>query len=203
MSANRKGVVVAVLVAAVLLGARAVAAPIEIIVSTPALNGVAASLAFDLIDGGPPSNAVTLSGFQANGSLGGASGTGDVAGTFPGSVQLGDSSFFNEYLQNVTLGTTLRFVFDATGQPAAPGSSPDAFSFFILDAATLLPLFTTSDPTGADAMLRFDMGASIPLQLFTSSSATIRVAGPNAVPAPGTGWLVLPAFLLALAMRRS
>ena len=81
----------------------AYASLILVTVDTSALAGTQADLAFDLIDGGPPPNTVTLSEFTTGGTLGASSSTGDVTGAFPGVVTLADTSFFSEYLQNETL----------------------------------------------------------------------------------------------------
>ncbi|MEP7162697.1 MAG: hypothetical protein ABI747_02940, partial [Candidatus Moraniibacteriota bacterium] len=82
----------------------AYATPIQITVDTSSFAGTSAALALDLIDGGSPANSVTVSGFSTTGTLGLNSSIGDVTGAFPGSVTLSDTSFFNEYLQNLTLG---------------------------------------------------------------------------------------------------
>ncbi|MEP7162459.1 MAG: PEP-CTERM sorting domain-containing protein, partial [Candidatus Moraniibacteriota bacterium] len=107
---------------------------------------------------------------------------------------LSDTSFFNEYLQNLTLGDSLTFTFDTTGNPADPLSFPDAFSLFLLDPTTGLPLFSTSDPTGANALFLYNIGAQNPLDIY---STTVSV-GPNAVPEPSTAWLIGIALLVML-----
>src|SRR5271154_467342 len=80
-------------------------------VDTSSLLGTSAQLAFDLIYGGGPSNTVTISDFSTDGTLGTVFPTGLVSGTLPGTVSLTDSSssFFNEYLTGLTLGTTFSF----------------------------------------------------------------------------------------------
>lgn len=184
------------------------ASPIQITVNTSSLAGTSAALAFDLIDGGLPANAVTISGFTTDGTLGISSTTGDVTGSFPGSVILSDTSFFNEYLQSITLGDSLSFIFDTTGSTADPASFPDAFSPFLLDPLTGLSLVTTSDPTGADTLLLFNIGEANPLTIYTAQGVTVST-GRNLVPEPRTLVLVVTALALfaltgfLIARRRS
>src|ERR1700730_5269138 len=81
----------------VLISSRAHALPIQITIDTSSLAGMNAALAFDLINGGPPANSMTISGFASNGTLGAGSSTGGVTGAFPGTVTIMDTAFFNEY----------------------------------------------------------------------------------------------------------
>lgn len=172
------------------------AAPIQITVDTASLAGTSAALAFDLIDGGLPANTLTLSGFASDGTLGAASATGEVTGTFPSIVTLGDTTFFNEYLQNLTLGSSFSFIFDTTGNAADATSFPDAFSLFLLDANTGLPLVTTNDPTGADALLLFNIGEADPFMVYTAAGVTVTAAPVSEVPAPSPFLLTLLALAL-------
>jgi hypothetical protein len=128
-------------------------------VDTSSLSGTSAQLAFDLIYGGGPSNTVTISDFSTDGTLGTVFPTGLVSGTLPGTVTLTDSSssFFNEYLTDLTLGNTFSFTLDATTNGPDSSSVPDALSVFLLDPTSGLPLFTTSDPTGSDSLFTLNI----------------------------------------------
>lgn len=181
------------------------AAPIHVTVDTSALSGTTGDLVFDFIDGGTPANTLTLSDFTSDGTLGTSTPIGDVSGTLPGTVTLGDSEFFNEYLQGSTFGSSLSFTFDTTGSPADPTSFPDAFSFFLLDS-TGMPVPTTSDPTGANALFLYSVGEADPLAVY---SDTVRIGGgTNAVPEPSTfilfvvGLSVLSLVLIVLRRMR-
>lgn len=193
------------LLAALLVSGQASAAPIQITVDTTSLAGVSAQLAFDLIDGGPPANSVMISDFASDGLLDTASSTDDVTGDFstpPGIVALSDTSFFSEYLQGITLGTSLTFIFDTSGNPADPGSAPDGFSFFILNASGTASLVSTSDPTGADALFLFNIGETDPLVVFNSDAVTVSaVAVVNGVPEPAPLALLMTGLLALCVVR--
>jgi hypothetical protein len=174
-------------IVALFLGASpAYATPVLVTVDTSALVGVNADLAFDLVDGGPPANTITLSGFTTNGTLGAFSSSGTVSGAFPGIVTLGDLSFFSEYLQNITLGSTFSFVLDSTNLSADLTSFPDGFSLFLLDHATGLSLVTTSDPTGANALFLWSLGTSTVPDVYSSDTVHVTTELVNAVPEPST-----------------
>ena len=183
------------------------ATPIVVTVNTAAIAGTAAQLAFDFIDGGPPSNSVAISNFATDGTVGTSAATGDVSGSLPGTFTLSDAAFFNELLTNITLGTTLSFTFDATANAPGVSSVPDSFSFFLVDPASGLSLFPTTDPTGADALLQLDIvGGAGNLTPFTAPNgeATITVgAEPTAVPEPATLVLFLTGLGGALRCRRN
>jgi hypothetical protein len=59
-------------------------------------------------------------------------------------------------------------------------------TLFLLDAATLLPLYPTADPTGSDALLAIDLGGgSVRAAVYeptATGGAILRVG--NAVPEP-------------------
>ena len=188
----------ATLFAMLALATVAGAAPIKVTVNTAAFAGTSATLAFDLIDGGPPSNSVSITAFTTDGTLGSSQASGDVTGSLPGPVTLGDGSFFSEYLQSITLGTSFSFIFDTTGNAAEPGSLPDAFSLFVLDAVTGTSLLATSDPTGADALLLYGIGEASALAVYTADGLAVTTEVVRGVPAPGTFLLALTACCLLL-----
>lgn len=166
-------------------------------INTSVIAGTNAVVALDFLDGGTPSNSVVISGFLTDGSLGLQTPTGDVSGTLPSTVTLADFQFFNELLTEMTLGNTLAFQFAATANAPDFGSVPDAFSIFMLDPNTLLPLFPTNAPTGADALLQFDIDGSEPnAYLASGGEVTMTVAQvQQQVPEPGS--LLLASLILA------
>lgn|ERR1043166_7173299 len=183
----------------VLVAGQVCASSIQVTVDTSSLSGSSADLAFDLLDGGPPANSVTISSFASDGTLGSTIAlTGDVTGTLPGPVTIGDGSAFNEYFQDITLGNSLSFIFDTTGNPAdiGAGSSADAFSFFLLDAQTGATLL---GPDGFPLLL-YSIGEVEPLQVFSESVQTSEV--PASVPEPNTLALIF-AGVLGLSLTRT
>jgi hypothetical protein len=189
-----------ILVSLLILGGALSARADVITVDTSRLIGASAQLAFDFI-GGPDANMITVSIFSTNGSLGAISRTGEVSGTLPGTVTLTDASpadFFNEYLTNITLGTTFSFVLGATTIGPPGGSFPDAFSLFVLDPTTGLSLVTTTDPTGSQSLLTLNIDGSPQgnLNVYSSNSVVVTATPVSTVPEPST--VPLLASLLAL-----
>jgi hypothetical protein len=179
---------------------------IVVTINTTGLAGTAAQLALDFVDGGsPPSNIVYVSGFSTNGSIGTSTSTGDVTGDLGATAFFGDTSLFNELLTALTLNSTLSFTFDASANPPSSGGIPDSFSVFLLDAVTGLPLFATTDPTGSDALLQFDLTNPGQLTLFDApgGEATITLgSAPTAVPEPTTALLLVTGAAASIFRRR-
>jgi hypothetical protein len=118
------------------------------------------ALIFDFIDGGSPSNTVSISGFASDATLGAVSTQGDVAGTLADTVTMTDTSFFNEYFARLTLGNTISFYLNATANAPDAASIPDALSIFLFDNGEGRVMFPTTDPTGANALLLFEIDGS-------------------------------------------
>jgi hypothetical protein len=192
--------------ASLLSAAAAVAAPLHVAIATPALPSTFV-VAFDLVDGGEPANSVTIASLSTDGTFGAATFTGGASAS-AGVLTVVDAQFFNEILLPVSAANTLSFDVDMTMAPPQAGSLPDAFSLFLLDAATLLPLATTTDPSGADALFTIQSGDS-PFGPFTvfadsggSASASWTVApSVSAVPEPATLVLIVVG-LGAIMLRR-
>lgn len=172
--------------------------------STPIL-GADAQLAIDFIDGGPPLSRVLVTGFSTDGILGSTATSGGATGNLADTVMLVDSDFFNEMLVNLTLGSTLSFVFTPELLGPETPTVPDVLSVFLLDATSGLPLFATNDPTGADALFTFaiDGSANGELNIYSAlqEAATVSVAPlANTVPEPSSliqvlSWLALLALV--------
>jgi hypothetical protein len=203
-----KGLAVLVLFSSTFLATAATADSLyTVTVDSSAISGMSAQLAFDFIAGGSSANSVTVSGFSTDGILGASFPTGGVSGTLPGTVALTDSSFFNEYLTDITLGTNISFLLSTTSNAPASGFFPDAFSLSVLDPFTGLPLFATSDPTGANTLtvLSLDGSAKGSLSTYTAPGGEAGVTATaitTQVPEPVT-LLLMSSGLAFLLWRRS
>jgi len=188
----------------ILAGAFSLRADTMVTVDTSALNGTSAQIAFDFIDGGSPSNSVTISGFTTDGTLGSNQPpSGGVSGTLPGTVVLTDSCsscLFNEYLRDITLGSTFSFDLSVTTNPPDSMSFPDAFSLFLLDS-TESPLFPTTDPTGSNSLLTLNIDGSAIGDLSIYDSSVSTAPANTTVPEPCTLLLMGTGLLLMLRKR--
>lgn len=154
----RSRLLVALMIVPVLaaLPASAIAGMLRLTLDTSSLAGTPAALAFDLVRGDASDNTMSIVDFSTDGSLGSASSTGGpVSGALPGLVTLGDEAFFNELLQNIGLASAISFTLSFSENFSAP--TPTSFALFMLDDSAGLPLFPTSDPTGANALFALDL----------------------------------------------
>jgi hypothetical protein len=78
---------VAIAVCILLSTRTALAAPYHVSINTSALGISSFLMAFDLIDGGAPSNSVAVTGFTTDGTLGVATSAGGVTGGLPGAFR--------------------------------------------------------------------------------------------------------------------
>ena len=109
------------------------------------------------------------------------------------------TSFFNEFLQQITYGASLSFTLDLTTFGAA---TPDNFSFYLLDSKQFP--FPTSDPTGADSLISINItGPGITPQVYSSDDAIAKVtpAVSMMTPEPGGLWLLGVSLLTVLCRR--
>ncbi|MBI3433112.1 MAG: NF038129 family PEP-CTERM protein [Hydrogenophilales bacterium] len=106
-------------------------------VDTRSLSGQSGWLDFQFnpADGSAPAAAASLAAFSSDGGLAAAIPTGDVTGTLAGTLVLGNSQFFNDWLQGYTFGSTLSFSINInTPVPNASGSGT-AFSLSLYDSS--------------------------------------------------------------------
>lgn len=182
-----------------LIAAASLASAAEIVtvqMDTTSWKGTSAQLALDFVGEGSPTNLIEITSFQTDGVLGNQTPTGDEFGMLPGTVTMrtSPSSFFNEDLADITLGSYVYFQFGARVNVGPRGAFPDEFSFFILDSQGN-PLVTTADPTGANAIAMIDLtGDSSPFATSYSSDVTLTQgtapARDSAVPEPSTVTLI-------------
>ncbi|MBL8391585.1 MAG: NF038129 family PEP-CTERM protein [Candidatus Accumulibacter sp.] len=174
----------------------------DVVMDTTGLSGSAAQLAVDLVDGdGTVNNTLSISGFTTDGSLGGVTLTGGASGSLSAGAGIADTDFFNEFLQGLTLGNSIRFRLDSSSNLAAGAAVPDRISVFLLDSAglplvttTLLgdALFTLDLDGSADGLLDVTAGTNPPLGL------SVKVPDGRA-PEPGSDVLLLLGLAFAVA----
>lgn len=171
-------------------------------VDTTPISGQAGYFAFDLIDVDTlVGNTATITAFSTDATLLDESASGDVTGSLPGPLTLGDRDFFNELLVELIYGSGFSFVLEVSGSgPSAPG--PDTFALYLLDE--LFTPFPTQDPLGTDALMSVEIDSPNPIpQVFASTFANATVTPFSAgVPEPSIAWLLL-AGLGSLAFRQA
>lgn len=151
------------------------------------------SLDFQFTDGGTPgNNTVTLTHFTFGaGSAAPAPSSllGGATGNANSTITLADSGFINELVQGFTPGQTLAFDLSLTANlNTAPGSSPDEFSFALLDSSGN-EIGTTA---ANNAFVTIDVDSSNPTvtPAGTPPGATFAIPVPQvqatAVPEPGS-----------------
>ena len=175
----------------------------QVTINTNPLAGITGYLAFDLVGGIPlQGNTATISNFATTGTLGTSSKSGNVTGTLGAPpVILTANQFFNEYLQGFKFAAgTITFQLALTSNFAA-GSTPDSFSFFLLNSS--LAPYVTSDQSGADSLFSIDLISAPAPQVFTSAFATVTVVPVIAgVPEPATAALLAVCLGGLLGCRR-
>lgn len=136
----------------------ALGAAYDVSVDLNGLAGANAVLAVDFIDGGSPGdNGVALSAIATGGTPASIATVGTVTGGGPWILY--DASTFNEVKVNFSpSGSALSFSFTTTDNFAGGAAFPDGLSVFLLNSAGA-SLVTTSDPTGANALVLYSLGA--------------------------------------------
>ena len=163
------------------------AAAVNVTLDTSSISGGAYTLVFDLINGdGVTNNSVSLGGFSFGGGTSAGSPTfiGGASGTLASTVTLSDSSFYNEFSENFTAGSVLKFSLDALANFA--GGTPDSFSMYLLDSGGT-PL-SSLDPLGADQFLSLDLSPSSTILSYAGADPQNPLPSPvitaNEVPEP-------------------
>lgn len=170
-----------------------------ITIDTSAIASQNANVAFDLVAGGfSLANTFSVSNFFTDGIQLTISETGSTTGGLPGDFTLSDTQFFNEVAGLFHLQNKISFDYQTTDAGPQPGAVPDEFTLYVLDPNTGNSLLTSSDPTGAGALLAIDLtGAGGPQVSIFSSAVTIGSDIPlAAAPEPASLWLLLGAVLI-------
>jgi len=167
-------------------------------IDTSALAGVLARLDFSIIDGDAEfgNNSFTITSITTNGSLGVADCSLGCVGGPPFTIS--DALGLGQFVQDLTLASTLSFEFTFTSNYAGSGA-PDRSALLLLDAASNFSLLDTdldfpSAPVPVqDALLVVDHapGAGIRIATASNPSVPIAVAEPDAAALVALGLVLL------------
>lgn len=166
----------------------------DVTIDTSAVSGKNGQLAFDFTKSDPAFNAVDILNFSTDGTLGlpetqGGLVEGDlILGSNPAPhTRINGGFFFNELVLNLKpFGTSITFTLQLT-ENHTPGQIPDQFALFLLDESGL-PLFSTSDPLGADALFAVDITGV--------AGGDLSVFSPTVFTPPTTLKIIVPAKLI-------
>jgi len=148
---------------------------------------------------------LSMFNFGAGGSAGSGNpfpNSGNVSGDLGSAVSLNtNGSFFNEFSQYFVPGMQLSFQL-ALSDMIQP-SIPDEFSFQLIDgSSTEIP---TSDPSGGNSLLLFDLSSSAPkANIFSTTGDGVTISPVvSQIPEPSTFLLLgLASMVLVPAARR-
>jgi hypothetical protein len=176
------------------------AVPIQITVDTSALTqGSTATLAFDFTDSAAANNTATITDFSPSAALDPTTividtlDPANVSGSLSGQLTLGPG--FASYLQNITIGLSISFVFDTDGLPADPasGESPDGLNFSLYETDGVTPLL------GGAPLLSYGIGESAPF--FVLSEFVTQGPVPTAAPEPSALALTALSLLMLVVVQ--
>lgn len=153
-------------------------------IDTGFLRSTQATIAFDLVDGAPEHTAIAFGPLKVDG----------VETSLPG--QIADDLFYQSLSRSILLGDMLEISFGQS-LSSTPDSTylPDSFAIFLLGQDGM-PLFSTSDPVGADSLLQWDVGRAGPLVFYGQLR---QFDSPSAVPEPNTLLLIVPIIAILFA----
>jgi hypothetical protein len=164
----------------------------------------------DTTSGVVNSAALSLFAFGAGGSAGTGnpfSNSGNASGNLGSSVALSTAggTFFSEFSQYFTPGSSLNFQLSLTNSPQ-PTGTPDEFTFQLID--NTLGEVSTTDPSGSDSLIIIDLtGPGASPQIFTTDGDGITITPQLAtvgstVPEPSGIWLCVPVAVALLGYSR-
>jgi hypothetical protein len=195
-----------ILLVAALVAAPLGAAPLvySVQINTSGASGAAALLNLQFNPGSlgsADSAQVDITGFATDGTLGVLDSTqGGVSGTLPATVTLANSSDFNDYLQNIVLGSYIRFavVFSGAGVESPTGQLfGSTFAVSLYDAGLTGSVLPTSDENLTLATIDVPVEGGVSDPVVSSELTSV-----SQVPEPATGVLAGAGLGLALLLKR-
>ncbi len=154
----------------------------QLTLDTTSWNGTDVIVAYDLIDGSPNQSKINIGEILVD-SI-----------SFSVATSIEDLYFYNTFENLVTLGDELIISFNIEiAGSQVDGYFPDSFSIYLLDSSTYLSLFSTSDPTGADSLIQWDIGDETPIVY----AGTLGDSSQNSSPVPEPHSLLL--FIIGIA----
>lgn len=151
---------------------------------------------FNPADLSAPVASATLTGFSTDGILAAVVPSGDATGNLTSTLALGNSQFFNDWLQGYTFGSTLSFMLDIDVPVPNASGSGSAFSLSLYDS------------NYASLLANPDWGASLVVNAsdnghFDILAKTEAITVTSPVPEPDPYILMLSSLgLIAFAVRR-
>ena len=181
--------------AAFVIALSAQGAPIQVVVDTSSIAGTVGSLAFDFTDSASANNTATITNFNPSGALDPT--TIDAFGTsgdLSGALTLGPG--ISSYLEDITFGSGISFVFDTDGLPAdtSQGEAPDGLNFTLYETDRITFLLTTDGP-----LFSYGIGEASPF--FVLSDFVTQVPVTAAAPEPSALALVALSLLTLIVVR--
>jgi hypothetical protein len=166
----------------------------DVSVDTSSIAGTDGFFDFQFNPGGSaPSAAAMLSQFDLGGAtlVGSPTLDGEVSGTFPGTLTIGNSAQFNALLQGVTFGISLSFHIEFGGDfLTQPSTDETVFGLVFWPPDLLAPLLPVGPLIGASVEFRL-LSGTVTGDIFAPGTIT-------PVPEPAT-WALLAAGILCLA----
>jgi hypothetical protein len=199
---SKKTLLLAILLLSAPWIADADAVSYQVKVNTSSLTGQVGSLEFQFNPGPFLTQDADLQilNFSSDGTLDplalGTQTIGDVSGTLPGTLTFNNGSFFNDYFENFTYGSTLTFVASFYGpaltSPDGISGSGSSFAFGMFsDPDGTIPALTTDTLNGFAVTTDVNLDGTTSTDIFSSQTSVSAVPEPSCLLLTGLGILGL------------
>ncbi len=165
----------------------------DVSVNTSSISGTSGSLDFQFNPGSLFSQSASLQilNFTSDGTLAGTPTlTGDVSGTLPDTLTFDNGSFFNDYFDGFTFGTTITFEVSLYGpalsSPDGTSTSGSAFAFSMFsDPAGTIPTLTSDLANGFAFTVAVNLDGTTTVTNASPETSVVPESSPT-VPEPGS-----------------